>query len=121
MGDGRFWDMILAQQTKLPIRYGTCIWCNRRFLSNGLERDQTVTFGPVERSEEHIIPSNIYGGIITLDLCKSCNERFGSVPTTICYVTRGCSPRPVELELRANSSSRGFVAARRWTMDGRLK
>jgi hypothetical protein len=70
--------VILAQQTTLQFRYSTCIWCNRRFLPNGFKQDRTVNFGPVERSEEHIIPANIYGGVITLDLCKCCNERFGN-------------------------------------------
>jgi ribonuclease HI len=55
--------MILAQQTTLPSRYNTCIWCGRRFLPNGSSQDRTVNFGPVERSEEHIIPANIYGGL----------------------------------------------------------
>lgn len=70
--------MILARQKKLQPRSNICIWCERRFLPNGLNQDRTVNFGPVERTKEHIIPGNIFGGLITLDLCKDCNDRFGS-------------------------------------------
>jgi hypothetical protein len=70
--------MILARQKTLQPTSNTCIWCDRRFLPNGLKQDRTVNFGPVERTQEHIIPSNLFGRVITLDVCKCCNESFGS-------------------------------------------
>jgi len=54
-----------------------CIWCGRRLVQKGLPVDCKAGFGPRPRSDEHIIPANIFGKIITTDLCKCCNEFFG--------------------------------------------
>lgn len=70
--------MILAKQVTLEPRHRSCIWCERRFLPHGFKQDRTVDFGPVERSEEHIFPQNVFGRLVTLDLCKDCNDMFGS-------------------------------------------
>ena len=69
--------MIPPKRYVLRKEHRNCVWCDRRFLPHGLKRDQTVTFGPVERSEDHIIPLCIGGNVITEDLCKHCNEAFG--------------------------------------------
>lgn len=61
----------------LPSKHNSCIFCGKRFLSKGFLPDETVSFGPVQRSKEHIIPENLFGRIITRDICKPCNDRFG--------------------------------------------
>lgn len=36
-------------------------------------------FGPRPRSEEHIIPQAVFGKVTTANLCKCCNDHFGSI------------------------------------------
>jgi hypothetical protein len=56
-----------------------CIWCGRRLIQSGFPVDCREKYGPRPRSDEHIIPENVFGKIITTDLCKCCNDHFGSV------------------------------------------
>lgn len=69
--------MIASQQVMLERRSNNCIWCRRMFLFKGKNLDESVNFGPVQRSNEHIIPANIGGVVVTPDLCKNCNDQFG--------------------------------------------
>lgn len=39
--------METATQRLLPSRFNYCIWCGKRFLPRGIERDRSVNFGPV--------------------------------------------------------------------------
>lgn len=55
----------------------SCIWCRRGFLSDFVEEDRSISFGPKRRSNEHIFPQSIGGRVVTPDLCKPCNDRFG--------------------------------------------
>ena len=36
-------------------------------------------FGPRPRSDEHVIPRMVLGNLITTDLCRCCNSRFGEM------------------------------------------
>lgn len=56
----------------------SCIWCKRGFLSDFVEEDRSISFGPKRRSNEHIFPQCIGGRVVTPDLCKPCNDRFGA-------------------------------------------
>src|ERR1039458_10448967 len=51
-----------------------CIWCGMRLIRRGLPVECTDGFGPRPRSEEHIIPKDLFGKLTTDDLCKCCNE-----------------------------------------------
>ena len=64
---------------KLPSVHTECIWCGRRLIQNGFAVDCQENFGPRPRSDEHIIPQNVFGKIITTDLCKCCNDHFGTI------------------------------------------
>lgn len=48
-------------------------------MQSGLAIDCRDQFGPRPRSDEHIIPTNVFGRVITTDLCKCCNEFFGAL------------------------------------------
>jgi hypothetical protein len=63
----------------IPSVHTDCIWCGRRLVQSTFQVDCRETFGPRPRSDEHIIPENVFGKIITTDLCKCCNSHFGSI------------------------------------------
>src|SRR5207249_1457870 len=54
-----------------------CIWCGRRLVHRSYTVDCAEGFGPRPRSDEHIIPRMLFGKLITDDLCRCCNSRFG--------------------------------------------
>lgn len=56
-----------------------CIWCGRRLVHRSYQVDCEDGFGPRPRSDEHIIPQMVFGNVITTDLCRCCNSRFGAV------------------------------------------
>lgn len=55
-------------------RHNQCLWCGKPFHVAGFHRRD----GEVERSDEHIIPANIFGRLKTNDVCVGCNSRLGS-------------------------------------------
>lgn len=61
----------------LPPTNENCIWCGRRLVHRSLKVDCDDGFGPRPRSDEHIIPQIVFGKVITTDLCRCCNSRFG--------------------------------------------
>jgi hypothetical protein len=62
---------------RVPNRHSRCIWCDKRLIDASYQPAADVNFGPRPRSEEHIIPRNLFGKIVTYDLCKACNSTFG--------------------------------------------
>jgi hypothetical protein len=58
----------------IGFRHNHCIWCGKPFHFSGFRRRD----GEVERSDEHIIPANIFGRLKTNDVCSGCNSRLGS-------------------------------------------
>ena len=64
---------------KLRSTRSDCIWCGRRLIQSGFPIDCGENFGPRPRSDEHIIPQSVFGKIITTDLCKCCNDHFGTI------------------------------------------
>ena len=62
---------------KLESANSQCIWCKRHLRGSSFVADCQEGFGPRPRSDEHIIPRSAFGRVITTDLCKCCNERFG--------------------------------------------
>lgn len=58
----------------IGFRHNHCIWCGKPFFVTGFQRRG----GDVDRSDEHIIPANIFGRLKTNDVCTSCNSRLGS-------------------------------------------
>jgi HNH endonuclease len=62
---------------KLQSIHTECIWCKKRLIQSGLLVDCDQRFGPRPRSDEHIIPKNLFGKLATVDLCKCCNDNFG--------------------------------------------
>lgn len=64
---------------KLPQAHKDCIWCGRRLINSSVLVDCKAPFGPRPRSDEHIIPENIFGKIITTDVCRCCNQTFGEL------------------------------------------
>jgi hypothetical protein len=79
-----------------------CIWCGRRLVRRGLAVDCSDAFGPRPRSEEHIIPRDLFGKLTTDDLCKCCNELFGA----ICDHALAKDHRIVEAARRAGVTER---------------
>jgi len=63
----------------LPSTNENCIWCGRRLVHRSYQADCEAGFGPRPRSDEHIIPQMVFGKVITTDLCRCCNSRFGAV------------------------------------------
>jgi hypothetical protein len=63
--------MFLRQQ------YTVCIWCGKRLVN--YTPQEAGTFGPRPRSDEHVIPRNLFGRIMTTDLCAECNSEFGRI------------------------------------------
>lgn len=55
-----------------------CIWCKRRLIHSAVQVDCRESIGPRPRSEEHIIPKSLFGNILTTDVCRCCNNEFGS-------------------------------------------
>lgn len=95
-----------------------CIWCDRRLVHSGYVVDCNEGFGPRPRSEEHIIPKDVFGRLTTMYLCKCCNEFFGSV----CDHSLVKDPRIFEAARRAGISEKKLWSEYklvRATADGR--
>jgi hypothetical protein len=58
----------------IGFRHNNCIFCGKPFFVAGFQRRA----GEVDRSDEHIIPANIFGRLKTNDVCKDCNSQLGS-------------------------------------------
>ena len=58
----------------IAYRHNHCIWCSKPFFVAGFQRRP----GEVCRSDEHIIPANVFGRLKTNDVCVDCNSRLGS-------------------------------------------
>src|SRR5688572_16509784 len=54
-----------SQRMRLPIKRHFCIWC-------GTELREGV------RSDEHVIPDCLGGRLLSPDVCRECNSRFGA-------------------------------------------
>jgi hypothetical protein len=57
----------------IAFRHNHCIWCEKTFSISGFR----ARFGEVQRSDEHIIPDNLFGRIKTNDVCVGCNSLLG--------------------------------------------
>jgi hypothetical protein len=57
----------------IPNKKADCLWCGSHLVNYKPEPWQTC----VQRSDEHIIPANVFGRVRTFDLCVGCNSDFG--------------------------------------------
>jgi len=99
---------------RLRSQHHYCIWC-------GKELDA------VGRADEHIIPENLFGNVITDDLCGRCNNRFGSEldhvflkdGTTIATALQaGVEPAELLIRYRARQSNDAGLTIETSVRDG---